>query len=401
MKRTLIALGALGLGLTGSVHAQSSVTLYGLIDDGFVINNNAGGKNQFKMASGNLQGSRWGMRGEEDLGDGLQAIFKLENGYDITNGTLGQGGAIFGRAAWIGLQDSTHGTLTLGRQYDPVTVDIAQFTSVGSEGNGEVTEWAGVYGAHPGDLDNLGGTNRTNNGIKYTSPNFRGLTFSAFYSLGGVAGNFTNNQIYSASTVYKNGPFAAGVGYINMRDPNYSYWGDKPNSATSSSANSLNMSSPVFSGLASAGLMQEFAGGVLYRIGNATVKGEFSNVRYQNLGQEPGNGLNPLHLTGESAFNVGELSASYRITPPFQIGASFSHTNRSAVGSISSATYNQVDLEADYALSKTTDFYLVGIYQHATGEDTTGKTAVAAIDGLTPSSNSKQLAATVGMRYRF
>ncbi|MBN3803472.1 porin [Paraburkholderia sp. Ac-20336] len=400
MKKTLLS-ALIGATLSGSAFAQSSVTLYGLIDSGFVINSNAGGKRQFEMTSGNLQGSRWGMTGTEDLGGGLQVLFKLESGYTVNNGALGQGGDLFGRAAWVGLHNDQYGALLLGRQYDPVTVSLAQFTSAGAAGNGEVTEWAGPFGAHPADLDNLGGTNRTNNSIKYNSPDFHGLTFSAFYSLGGVAGNFTQNQIYSFASVYRHGGFAAGVGYMNQRDPNYSYWGDKPSSATATSASSLNMSSPVISGLASAGLMQGIVAGALYNFGSVTLKGAYSNVRYQDLGHEPGNGLNPQHLSGESIFNIGEISASYHLTPAFQLGASYALTNRSSVGALENATYNQVNLAADYALSKRTDLYLVAIYQHASGQDTTGKSAVAAIDGLTASSNDRQFATTFGIRHRF
>ncbi len=72
------------------------------------------------MSSGNLQGSRWGLRGTEDLGGGLKAIFVLENGFNVFNGTLGQGGDELGRQAYVGLPTTQFGTVTLGRQYDSV-----------------------------------------------------------------------------------------------------------------------------------------------------------------------------------------------------------------------------------------------------------------------------------------
>ena len=56
-----------------------------------------------KLYQGNLQGSRWGLKGTEDLGGGLKAIFQLENGFDVNNGKLGQGGLLFGRQAYVGL----------------------------------------------------------------------------------------------------------------------------------------------------------------------------------------------------------------------------------------------------------------------------------------------------------
>lgn len=101
-------------------YAQSSVTLYGIIDVGLVFNNNAGGQKQYFMSSGNIQGSRWGLRGTEDLGGGLSALFVLENGFSVNNGRLAQGGDEFGRQAYVGLSSTSIGTLTLGRQYDSI-----------------------------------------------------------------------------------------------------------------------------------------------------------------------------------------------------------------------------------------------------------------------------------------
>ncbi|SAK60836.1 outer membrane protein (porin) [Caballeronia ptereochthonis] len=100
--------------------AQSSVTLYGVIDEGFDYTNNVGGHSNELLASGFAQGSRWGLKGSEDLGGGNKAVFQLENGFDVNNGKLGQSGRMFGRQAYVGLSSSTLGTLTVGRQYDSV-----------------------------------------------------------------------------------------------------------------------------------------------------------------------------------------------------------------------------------------------------------------------------------------
>ena len=97
MKRlSLLALPA-GLLLAAGAQAQSSVTLYGIVDAGIAyVHNaqNASGQNQstlVKFSSGNLSGSRWGLKGTEDLGGGLAAVFQLENGFNIGTGALGQG----------------------------------------------------------------------------------------------------------------------------------------------------------------------------------------------------------------------------------------------------------------------------------------------------------------------
>jgi predicted porin len=397
MKKQIFSAAVMGtLGACGlSAHAQSSVTLYGLVDAGFVFNNNAGGKHQYEETSGNLQGSRWGMQGTEDLGGGLKAIFRLENGFSVNTGALGQGGDEFGRAAWVGLSNS-YGTVRLGRQYDPLTTYMAGYTAGGGSGHGVVINWSGPYGSHPGDVDNLGGTNRTNNSIRVDTIKYRGLQASGFYSIGGKAGDFTNNQIYSLATSYETGPFSAGAAYLNARDPNFSFYGDKPSSSLTAS----NMSSPVYSGFSAAHSMGIFSTGAAYSLGQAVITAEYSNIRFDNLASN-GPALNPLKLSGNTIFNIEELNVAYRFTPETQVGVSFAHTNRSGVGSLASGAYNQLDLEGDYALSKATDLYLVGIYQHANGTDSTGKAAVAQIDGLTASANNRQIAVTAGIRHRF
>src|SRR5580698_7378330 len=193
MKKTLMVAALSGVFATAA-HAQSSVTLYGLIDAGLTYTNNQGGSHNFKMTSGAVNGSRWGLRGSEDLGGGLKAIFTLENGFSIANGTLGQQGREFGRQAFVGLSSNQFGTVTLGRQYDSVVDLVGPLSSS--------DQWGGYYAAHAGDIDNMNNANRVNNAVKYTSNNYNGLLFTGMYSLGGIAGNFTGNQIYSAGASY-------------------------------------------------------------------------------------------------------------------------------------------------------------------------------------------------------
>src|ERR1700760_315613 len=114
MKRIALSTLSLALlGVTGMAHAQSSVTLYGLIDESVQYVNNATprGGSFVGLVGGNLQGNRFGLKGTEDLGGGLKAIFQLENGFDINTGKLGQGGLMFGRQAYVGLTGDTWGTV--------------------------------------------------------------------------------------------------------------------------------------------------------------------------------------------------------------------------------------------------------------------------------------------------
>ena len=154
------------------IRDRSSVTLYGLIDAGIIYTNNAGGASLFRLNSGSLNGSRFGLRGTEDLGGGVKALFVLENGYNVNNGSLGQDGRLFGRHAYFGLTRNGIGTLTLGRQYDTMVDFVAPLSAT-----------AGDFGdqsfGHVFDNDNLNHTLRINNAVKYTSDTYAGFKVGA------------------------------------------------------------------------------------------------------------------------------------------------------------------------------------------------------------------------------
>jgi GBP family porin len=99
--------------------ADSSVTLYGVADT-FVQYLDNGGNHSFSERSGGATGSLFGLKGDEDLGGGLTAQFDVETGFNINNGSLfADTNALFYRQAWVGLNDSKYGSLTMGRQYEP------------------------------------------------------------------------------------------------------------------------------------------------------------------------------------------------------------------------------------------------------------------------------------------
>lgn len=384
MKKSLLVLASLSA-LSPVAHAQSSVSLYGLIDVGITYANNAGGHSQYQMSSGNIQGSRWGLRGTEDLGNGLKALFVLENGFSVATGKLGQGGDEFGRQAYVGLSSASAGTVTFGRQYD----SIADFTGVFEVAD----QWSPYFGAHPGDLDNMNNTNRVNNAIKYKSLNYNGFSFGGMYSLGGVAGQFSRNQIWSLGAGYVNGPLALGVAYVNVKDPNYSYFG---NNSTSSTTASNMTASRVYSGYASAKTQEIFTAGGAYTFGAATFGATYSNTQFKDIGAETG--LPATGAGGNAKFHNVEVNFKYQITPSFLAGAAYDYTKGYGVND---ATYHQGVLGIDYFLSKRTDVYVDGVYQHASGKDSTGGRAVANINFLSASTTQNQVLAIVGMRHKF
>lgn len=102
----------------GAIHAQSSVNLYGVISTAVRYTNNLDGlhHSQTKLVSSGIGGSRWGLKGEEDLGDGNKVVFRLENGFGADTGQTTYN-ALFGREAYAGLAGAW-GSLTVGRQYN-------------------------------------------------------------------------------------------------------------------------------------------------------------------------------------------------------------------------------------------------------------------------------------------
>ncbi len=166
-----IALAVLALA-SGAAGAQS-VTLYGLVDTGieYVSHANSSGNGLVRIPSvtGTLP-SRWGLRGAEDLGGGVKAVFTLESGFNTDTGTAGQGGRLFGRQAWVGLAGS-YGTLTLGRQYS------MSFLSLGD------ADLLGPSQYAIGSLDTYIPNARTDNTVVYKGT-FGGLTVGATYAFG-------------------------------------------------------------------------------------------------------------------------------------------------------------------------------------------------------------------------
>ena len=376
---------------SGLAHAQSSVTLYGLIDYGINYQSNSGGGRVIAGSSGIMQGSRWGFKGVEDLGGGLSAIFTLENGFDLGKGSSLQGGLEFGRQAFVGLSSASYGTLTLGRQYDSLVTFVETKMNSANYGGGTTS--------HPGDLDNLNNSKRVNNSVKITTPTFRGLTLGAVYGLGGQAGDFSRNQIWSVGGSYDAGPFSLGAAYLNARNPNQSYFTSTPTDVSGTSLNNMT-SSPIYSGYASAHSYQAIAAAAKYDVGNATVGLVYSNVQFKSLG-DTSSGSDPLHLSGTAKFDTGEINLTYRWTPALFTEAVYSYTRGSGTGSIGTSQYNNVSLSLDYFLSKRTDVYVLGTTQFASGTDSTGHAARATINALTASSTNRQSFVQVGIRHKF
>ncbi|MFM0123676.1 MULTISPECIES: porin [unclassified Paraburkholderia] len=216
-KRHALAAFAVSCTAVPAAHAQSSVTLYGIADVGIEVVNHVPGPNgtsgtAVRMESGSLAGSRWGLRGQEDLGGGLKAVFDLENGFSINNGALGQGGRMFGRKAYVGLS-TPYGEVTLGRQYNLLYELMYVYDPLNFNPS---------YSAQGYDPTLVG---RADNSVRYLA-RFSGVTFAALYSTGfdstipngaQVPGHSKVGREYSFALQYAGGPANVGVAYDQMQ----------------------------------------------------------------------------------------------------------------------------------------------------------------------------------------
>ncbi|HTN50090.1 MAG TPA: porin [Burkholderiaceae bacterium] len=229
MKKSLIALAVLGA-ISGAASAQSSVTMYGIVDVG--VQYNSYGVNGGTTAAPNWQkqsiwginggyqsGNRLGVRGSEALGGNWSAVFDLEMGFNIDTGTSGQNGQLFGRQAYAGLRHTQFGTVAFGR------------IATASSGTGDFNLWGGIDPFDTGfSLIGLQATFipsnslREDNSVIWASPNWGGLQLAASYSanvLGGEsAPSGTNTQAYNLSARYSWGPLTVAATYDVLNFPN-------------------------------------------------------------------------------------------------------------------------------------------------------------------------------------
>ena len=201
----------------GAAQAQSSVTLYGVADA--AVERIKGATSKTRMVSGQQQGSRWGLRGSEDLGGGLKAVFQIEGGLNITTGASAQGGRAFGRQSYVGLAGGW-GALRLGRQYSPMD-DIAGVVGTKSY---DVLSVVPVIGN--------GDYNRVNDAITYLSPNWGGTSLQMQYSFGenrdgGDASKDFGKQ-FSLHALHNSGPLTAGIGVMRVLDGDGTEAGRQP-----------------------------------------------------------------------------------------------------------------------------------------------------------------------------
>lgn len=385
--KLLILGGVLLSSACGMAAAQSNVTMYGIVDVGVMKIDNLPGGSKTYMRAGSKDGSRLGFLGSEDLGGGLKAIFKLEAGFNPDDGSSGQAGSLFNRAAFLGLSDKKLGTLTVGRQYS------SYFDAVNPLGPVPVV--TGAAGDHPGDIDGFDITIRSNNSIKYTTANWHGFTASAMVAAGEQAGHAGSGGEHSASIKYDGGAWRHALAYQVLKNgPNQANWDSTASTSFSKSA--------VNAGYLSASDVRYIAAATRYQQARWSLGGSFSNVQYH---------ANAASLFRDTAsFNTGALLATWQTSSPWILGAGFTYTRANRANGISdAANYRQFSLQQSYWLSKRTAIYILEATQRARGQ-TIGADGISVIDANasvgvsqsgTVASDRHQSLVGIGLRHAF
>ncbi|HTJ92365.1 MAG TPA: porin [Pararobbsia sp.] len=204
------------LASASAAQAQSNVTLYGVVDT-FVTNIHPDGKPSVtRMDSSSLYASRWGIKGNEDLGGGNKTTFQLESGINSNDGTQADSNRLFNRLSWVGLANDRYGEIRLGRQNTPEFLMSGRFDAFYAAT--QASGWNNMSTA----------TVRIDNAVGYFSPNVAGFKFSGLYARGAVSGGAIleqeqANQNFHIALEYERGPLYMGVNHEEVRNQTLPY----------------------------------------------------------------------------------------------------------------------------------------------------------------------------------
>ncbi|MDH6421128.1 GBP family porin [Polynucleobacter sphagniphilus] len=446
MKKSLLAIAAM-TAFAGAAQAQSSVTVYGILDVAAIGQTNSGNLNStastvpaalagsnatggstikpgstFGISSNGESMSRLGFKGSEDLGGGTKAIFTLEQGFSPSTGELGNTGMLnqnssanisgdssiqgqlFNRGAFVGLSNDKFGTLTAGRQqnlmldnignYDPVTAfAVSPLQYSGSYGGAGRTDEARVDGA-----------------LKYVWKS-NGFNANLLYAPGGFASQTTMGTTSGAQVGYEAGKFGVQAIASHTTDAmNLS-----TNSALSTYTNTVvNTTAYMLTAKYEATDSLVFKGGY-----ERELIGTPSNFQNYNLATTTG-GVALSNRAGQTNYfvNVAWIGAQYQLTPTIKVSGAYYYAGTPQAGTAAAtacsgatlstfSSYNggctgtaQYEaLVVDYSLSKRTNLYaLLGNTTLTGGQKYSYATTVG---GATTSTLSGQQTYGIGMRHTF
>ncbi|WP_149137720.1 porin [Cupriavidus campinensis] len=339
LNRTL-AVTALAAALIQPALAQSSVTLYGQVDAFVGTTRATGGDRAAILGAGGMQTSYWGMRGSEDLGIGLKAIFDLNGYYRVDTGRFGRSDTdgFLTRSSYVGLQSASYGTVRLGRNTTPYFLSTILFNPLVDSYNFGPSIFQTFKTATDGRVFDPGiiGDSGWSNSVVYSSPTFGGLTVNLIYAFGEQPGGTGQNK-WGANVTYFSGAFAATAAFQQVK------FNIVPGDVSAPPA-----------ALAAFDKQTAAQFGLSYDFGVAKLFGQAQYIRTATNGTQ-----------GDIRHANGQVGASVPVGAG-NVLASYAYANTrndtAAIGRHTAA------IAYDYKLSKRTDLYAAYFYDRVTGQ---------------------------------
>ena len=361
MKKSLIALAVLAA--SGAAMAQSSVTLYGVLDTGVSYFKGDDSVYGLTKTGGNVN-SRLGFRGVEDLGNGLKATFNLEAGFNVDDGTdyFTGSGMAFRRTSTVGLEGG-FGSVRLGRMLTSSYLAVSRYDAFGDTGIGASLAW---------NIPQTGYAPRTENAISYTSPNFSGFKIGAEYGFGEQQKSSDSRYVGIGAT-YDNGPLSLGLGVdrLNGDTQNNTQWDE--NQTT-------------------------WHLGGSYNFGVAKLLGFYKQTKFKETGLNAGN--------DSTKFKTFGLGVTAPVGAAGEVRASYNHYRVSEdITGVAAPTLKADQLSLGYVhnLSKRTALY--GTYAYLKNKNKDGDNLGLQLNGAMPgaglSDSGAQHGLQVGIRHAF
>ncbi|WP_322054295.1 porin [Paraburkholderia bannensis] len=347
--------------MVGVVHAQSSVTLYGIADTAVQYISNVRG--HALVQEGNTHSPDiYGLRGVEDLGTGLRTIFDLQGEYLLNNGQSLVPGTLFNRKAYIGLQSDAYGTLTLGRQPSFMYDVLSNYQTPFLLGN--------ILSLHQGNLDEIANFYQFANAAKYVSPTFGGLSAGAEFGFGNVPGNFSAGRNYAFFVQYKSGPLGVAAVYANENNRYLelsSFIG-----LPSLFGTSLNQPEGVV-----ANRLVNWGVGATYQISHVQLHATFTQTRITLA-------------TGQGSANTVDAGANWTVRPDDIVALG------GWVENLDGGDWKTISISNTYLFSKRTSIYQQVTYQRASGAHSVASLAAAGL-----ASGRSTSAVSIGIQHFF
>lgn len=339
--------------------AADGPTLYGVVDAGLSYASNINGSSRSLMDTGMMTPNLWGIRGQEDLGGGLKAVYTLEGQFALDTGAV-IGSGVFGRQTWVGLSGN-YGTLSLGKHYDFMFDSLAvnhygpsfKYVSLHNLKQGPFAALGNPeFGGISLDFDRVGGASRLGNSIKFTSTTLNGFSVGALYAPD--EHDVVFGKASSAGLNYSSPSGAVSVAYTDVK---YRAFNDGADG------------------------IRNWGVGGHYVLGQLVLNGSFTNTK------------NTMTSGAVDAYQAG---VTYKLAPAVTLLGDITYMKGNSQLQNHKAT--QYSFTADYELTKRTDAYVNLVYQKASGS----AAAQAWIPGLPGSSSSdSQTLIRLGLRHFF